>query len=146
MSGGKLQGTFDFSKVSLVFGTRALEGFGEGSEIKVSRDENSFNKKVGNDGNITRSRSNNNSGMCEFVLDQFSKDNKYLQTIMNLDERTGKGILPFKLVDNSNPDKEIALGLEAWLEKPSDKSYSNESGDRPWKIVIASLNFIQTDI
>lgn len=139
----KLWGTYDFGQVSLVFGTRALEGFEDGSEITAERDEDSFSKKVDVDGNVTRSRSNNSTGKVTFTLSQFAADNKYLSTIMNLDERTGAGVLPLKLVDKSNPSNEIVIAPEAWILKPANKSYGRESGPREWVIECASLNFIQ---
>lgn len=137
----KLWGTYDFNQVSLVFGTRALEGFEEGTEITVERDEDSFTKKVDVDGNVTRSRSNNSSGKLKFTLSQFAPDNKYLTTIMNLDERTGAGVLPCKLVDKSNPSDEIVIAPEAWIIKPANRSFGVASGAREWTLDLASVNF-----
>lgn len=139
----KLWGTYDFTLVSLIFGTREIQGFEEGTDIVAERDEQSFTKKVDNDGNVTRNRSNNTAGTIKFTLSQFSPDNAYLSTIMNLDERTGAGVLPAKLVDKSNPRNEIAIAPEAWLQKPSSKGYGAEAGPREWILDLASLNFAQ---
>lgn len=137
-----LHGTYNFKEVSLIFGVQQIEGFEEGSEIVVERAEDTFTKKVDVDGNVTRSRSNNTSGTIKFTLSQFSASNKYLQTIMNLDERSGAGVFPSKVTDNSNPDGELALATESWLTKPSNKGYGNESGPREWIIDCANLNFV----
>jgi hypothetical protein len=138
-----LNGTYNFKEVSLVFGIKSLSGFEDGSEIVAERTEDTFTSKVGVDGEVTRSKSNNSMGTITFTLDQFSSDNRYLQSIANLDERVGLGgILPVKLVDKSNPNNEIAIATQAWIKKPASKSYGRESGAREWVIECADLNFI----
>ena len=132
-----LLGTYDFNLVNLIFGTRQIKGFEEGTEIGIARVEDSFTGKVGVGGEVTRSRSNNNMVEVTFTLNQFSPSNKYLQDIMNLDEATGTGVLPCKATDKSNPNGESMLGTEAWLKKPADKAFGTESGPREWVIVVA---------
>lgn len=141
MSENKLHGTYNFKEVSLIVGTRQIRGFEDGTEISAARDEDSFNAKADVDGSVTRSRSNNTMGTVEFTLSQFAEDNKYLQTLANLDERTGNGVIPVKVVDKSNPNEEKAVASEAWIVKPSDRSWGRESGPRQWTIRCANLNF-----
>lgn len=138
----KLWGTYDFSQVSLIVGIKQIKGFEDGSEITAERDEDSFSKKVDVDGGVTRSRTNNTTGKITFTLSQFSEDNIYLSGLANIDERSGAGIVPVKLVDKSNPKIEIALAPEAWIVKNANKSYGRESGAREWVIDCASLNFL----
>ena len=138
-----LDGTYNFKEVNLVFGIKQIKGFEEGSEIVAERSEDSFTAKVGVDGGVTRSKSNNTMGTITFTLSQFSESNKYLQTIMNLDERTNTGgVLPAKLTDKSNPNTELAIATQSWIVKPSSKSYGAESGAREWVLSCADLNFI----
>jgi hypothetical protein len=136
-----LSGTYNFKEVDLVFGTRKIEGFEDGTEIVVERAEDSFTEKVDVDGNVTRSRSNNTMGTITFTLSQFSEANKYLQDLMNLDERSGTGVVPAKINDKSNPSEELAIASQAWLRKPASKSFGRESGPREWVIACADLNF-----
>lgn len=136
-----LLGTYDFTKVSLIVGTRQIKGFEEGTSIEADRDEDSFTKKVGVDGEVTRSRSNNSAGSVTFSLNQFSEDNKYLQDLANLDERTGAGVVPVKIVDSSNPKQEIVIATAAWVKKPAKKSYEGESGAREWVLDCADINY-----
>lgn len=138
-----LNGTYNFNEVNVIFGIRQIKGFEDGSEITAERDEDSFTKKVGVGGEVTRSRTNNSAGKVTFTLDQFSDLNQYLTNIMNLDERTGKGgIWPLKIVDKSNPHNEIVISTQAWITKPANKSFGRESGPREWVIECADLNFI----
>jgi len=139
-----LEGTYNFKEVNFIFGVRQIRGFEEGTEIVCERNEDSFTAKVGVEGDVTRSKSNNTMGTVTFSLSQFSELNQYLTTIMNLDEKVGiGGILPMKISDKSNPRVEHAVATQAWITKPSSKSYGNESGAREWVIHCADLNFLQ---
>ena len=134
-------GTYDFSKVSLIVGTRQITGFENGTDIMVERDEDSFTKKVDVDGHVTRSRSNNSAGTLTFSLSQYSPSNKYLQDLANLDERTGAGVVPIKIVDRQNPSSELVISLEAWVQKPASRVFGVESGPREWMLSLADVNF-----
>ena len=138
-----LDGTFDFNQVNLVVGTRPIKGFEDGTEITAVRDAESFTEKVGVGGNVTRSRTNNKMGTITFTLEQFSSSNKFLTDLSNLDEASGSGVVPVKITDRSNPRVERVFAAEAWIQKPSDKSYGRESGPREWVIKCADLNFFQ---
>lgn len=136
-----LNGTYDFNLVNLIFGTREIEGFEDGTEITAERDEDAFTKKVDVDGGVTRSKTNNKTGTVTFSLSQFSPLNKYLSQLANLDERTGVGVLPLKIVDKSNPNEEKAIATQAWVRKQPSKSFGRESGAREWVIDCADLTF-----
>jgi len=138
-----LEGTYNFKLVNLIVGVKQIEGFEEGTEIVAERNEDSYTSKVGTDGNVVRSRSNNNMGRITFSLSQFSASNAYLQTLANLDERTGAGVVPSKITDKSNPSVESVIATESWIVKPSSKSYGSESGAREWVIECANMNFLQ---
>ena len=138
-----LEGTYNFKLVNLVFGVREIEGFEDGTEIIAERNEDSFSQKIGVDGNVTRSNSNNTSGRITFTLSQFSESNAYLQTIMSLDESTGSGVFPSKISDKSNPSNEQVIATESWLVRPSSKSFGRESGPREWIIECADMRFLQ---
>ena len=138
----ELHGTYDFAKVDLIYGDRKLTGFENGSEITAERDEDSFSKKVDVDGGVTRARSNNVAGKVTFTLAQYSASNKYLQDLLNLDERTGTGVLPFKIVDKQNPNKEYVTAFKAWVMKPANRSFAMESGGREWTLDCADMNFL----
>lgn len=134
-----LYGTYDFNQVNLVFGTRQIKGFEDGTEIMAERAEDSFSEKVGVGGEVTRSKSNNLLGTITFTLNQFSPLNRYLQDIVNADEISGTGVLPVKLTDKSNPNGELASGIESWLRKPANKGLGRDSGPREWTIVVAKM-------
>ena len=115
MSESRLLGTYDYRAVNLIVGIREILDFAQGTDIIFERDEDSFTKQIGAEGNVTRSRSSNNAGLLTFSLAQFSASNEYLQNWANIDERTGAGVFPVKCVDKSNPNRELAISHYAWI-------------------------------
>lgn len=141
---GQLLGTYNFNDVILIVGVKRIEGFEEGTEITAERDEDSFTKKVGVGGGVTRSKSNNFAGFIEFTLNQLAKDNAFLEALSNLDERTGAGIVPVVIIDKSGKEKISAT--ESWIVRPANKGFAGESGPRVWRLDCANLNALNTNI
>ena len=130
--------TYNAAEVSVIVGTKGLKGLAEGSFVKVARDEDSFTKKVGSDGEVTRSKTNNRTGSIEITLDQSSPDNSYLQSLVNTDENTGAGIVPSKVMDQSGDY--VAVAAESWVRKPADNEFGRDSGERTWIIDVAAYD------
>jgi len=130
--------TYSPDQVQVIVGSRKLTGFAEDSMISIVRDAETFTKKVGADGEVTRSKTSNRMALATISLMQSSEDNSYLQQLHNTDENTGAGIIPFKVIDKSG--SYVALATEAWVEKPADKEFANEAGTRAWQIALAKLD------
>lgn len=129
--------TYNAGEVQVIVGTRRLRGLAESSFVKISRDEDSFKKRVGADGEVTRSATNNKAGKIEIMLEQSSEDNAYLQQLMNTDENTKNGIIPASVLDLSGTY--VAVAAEAWIAKPSDTDLGRDAKERTWVIEAASL-------
>lgn len=125
--------------VQVIYGTRRLTGVAEDTFIEIDRDENTFTKSVGADGEVSRSRTSNKSATATVTLQQTSEDNAYLQGLHNTDENTGAGIQPFKMVDKSGTL--IVLATEAWIEKPAPISFGRDSGTRAWVFALAKVDY-----
>lgn len=132
--------SYDASEVSVIVGTRALSGLAEGTFVNVARDEDSFTKQVGADGEVTRSKTNNRSGSIEITLQQGSSDNLYLSGLHTADENTGNGIFPVIVKDNSG--ESLAFGREAWVRKPADQAFGRDAAERTWVIDVAELDSV----
>lgn len=132
--------TYAASEVQVVIGTRALRGKSEGTFVKVARDEDSFTKKVGADGEVSRAATSNRAGTIEVTLDATSEDNSYLQGLLNTDENTKNGIFPAKVIDKSG--SYVAVAAECWVRKPSDNEFGRDVKERTWTIDCASLDML----
>lgn len=131
--------SFNPLQVSVIVGTKALTGWAAGSFVTVSMDEDAFAKKVGTDGEVTRSKSNNNTGSITITLDQASASNAYLSGLALLDRASGGGVIPV-LIRDANGETLISAE-SAWVKKMPDVEYSNESLDREWVLDCGSLEY-----
>lgn len=131
--------TYAADQVQVIMGTRRLKGLAEGTFVEIVRDEDTFTKQVGADGEVSRSKTANKSATATITLLQTSEDNAYLQGLHNTDENSGAGIVPFKVIDKSGTT--VAIATESWVQKPADISLGRDSGERAWTIALAKVDF-----
>jgi hypothetical protein len=132
--------TYAAGEVQVIVGTRALRGKAKGSFVKIARAEDTFKKRVGSDGEVTRSATSDRSGTIEITLEQTSEDNAYLQGLMNADENSKNGIVPSKVIDKLGTY--VAVATESWIRKPADVDFGDEAKERTWIIECASLDLL----
>jgi len=130
--------TYNPKQVTIIFGVHTLEGFGPDTKVVVARDEQSWTKQVGVDGQVTRSKSNNKSGTITITLMQTSASNDFLSGIAITDELSSAGVLPVLVKDNNGTS--LYSAVEAWVQKPSDASFGLEANTREWVIDVAELS------
>lgn len=124
--------TYDPKQVALIFGGKILHGFADGSFVKIKRDEPTFTKKVGVDGEACRAKSNNKGGTIEVTLLQSSPSNDDLSAFAAADELTNTGVQPFLMKDGSGST--VCAAATAWIQKPADVEDAKEVGNRVWTI------------
>lgn len=125
-------------KVSVIVGTRALSGFADGTFVQVAFDNEAFTKKVGADGEVTRSQSNDYSGKITITLDQASDSNDYLSGLAALDRASGAGVVPVLIRDAMGTT--LVAVESAWVQKLADASFSKTSEDREWVLDCAAMD------
>ena len=91
--------TYDPKKVIITFGGVPITGFADGTFVQIDPNAEMWTKKVGADGEVTRSQSNDNTHTVQITLQQSSASNDYLSTCMNADKLTGMGMLPLSITD-----------------------------------------------
>jgi hypothetical protein len=125
---------YDPGSVIVVFGTLNLSGFSDGTMVRVERDEDAFTKKVGADGECTRTRNRNRCGSVTVTLMQSSASNLALAALLTADELTpgGTSILPITVKDNQG--NSLHTALDAWIRKTPSAEYAKEVGSREWVI------------
>ena len=67
--------TYDPNRVIIVLADQHISGFAEDSMVEVTFDEQTFTKKVGVDGEVTRTRSRNECATAKLKLIQTSFSN-----------------------------------------------------------------------
>jgi len=135
MSGVK---TYDPRDVQIIVGGVPLSGFADGTFINVASDEPLYNKTVGADGEVSRSRSNNRAGTVTITLKQTSNGNDVLSGFAALDDASNGGVFPM-MIKEIGSGRTIVFAQSAWIEQFPDVDYAKEVGDRAWTIATGPL-------
>lgn len=124
--------TYDPKQVSFIFGGKIGHGYADGTFIVVERDEPTFTKKVGVDGEACRAKSNNKGGKITITLLQSSEFNDDLAAFQAADELTNQGVQPALVKDNSG--RTVCAAGTAWIQKPANGEFAKETSNRVWII------------
>lgn len=124
--------TYLCDKVIITFFGNTLQGFADGDFVSVSPNGEGWTKKVGADGIVSRSRSNDYTHNIEITLAQTSAANTTLSAIAEVDRLTGLGKGPCTITDLSG--NTLHFWAEAWIVQNADSTFGKEVGDRVWKL------------
>jgi len=115
--------TFDFTKVTIVWGNIPITGGVE--SIKVGRAEDSFTYHVSADGTVTRVVNNNKMGSIVVVFAQNAPILDRLSAQLQLDEATGGQAAPISVRDGNGTS--LATAPFAWIKKPPEMEFQKEA-------------------
>ena len=130
--------TYDPTKVICIIGGVPMSGFADGSMVTVEREADAYSKIVGADGETTRVKSANRSGMITISLLQTSASNDILSGFALLDEAANAGVVPMLIKDNSG--RSIFASGSGWVKKVPSSAFGKDAGDREWVLDCADLN------
>lgn len=138
MASGDLR-TYDPGSVFVSLAGIPISGWADGEFITIENDSDDFEDVVGTDGEVTRSKSNDNRATVTIKLMQSSASNDLLSALRLLDKNSsnGAGVGPFMLRDGSGRSLEIAE--KAWIAKGPNRSFDKTAGSREWKIRCAAI-------
>ena len=123
---------YDPASVIVAFGPNELSGFAEGTMVRVERDEDTFTKKVGVDGECTRTRNMNRCGSVSVMLMATSSSNLVLSALHNADELASNGVSVLPLIIKDNAGYSLHVAKEAWIRKPPASEHAKEAPEREW--------------
>jgi hypothetical protein len=131
---------YDPGRNVLVIGGVQIQGFGEGTFIKVSRKTPTFSTKVGAGGDVVRSKSRDRRGMIEITLLAASPSNDYLSALCVTDEQVdaGVGAVGPAFLKELNGTT-VCAGPNAWVTQPADLERAAEAGMVTWTVEVADL-------
>jgi hypothetical protein len=121
--------TYDPKLVIITYGGTPISGFVDGTFIDIAPSKEGFTRKVGADGEVMRSRSNDNTHDVTVTLMQSSLANQYLSTCNQADRLSGAGMLPLSITDMNGTT--LCFWPQAWVEVPS-WGFATEDTDRGW--------------
>ena len=125
--------TYDPKKVDIVFAGFRLEGFVDGTFVKVSPKSVRFSSKSGVDGEVSRSRMHDTRKDVEITLMQTSESNDRLSQVFRADTDAvnGEGVGSFLLQDRGGT---TLIEGTAWITSDPDAEFGAEAGGRVWKL------------
>lgn len=126
-------GSYDPTECSIVFKGETIDGYGPGTFIKVSRNEDGWTFQPSNSGGGARSRNPNKSGRFEFTLLLASPSNAVLSDIAADDEKDGSGVGEVQVKDRST-DAANCFAQNGWIVKIPDWERAKEVGEVTWII------------
>lgn len=130
--------TYDPKSLSIIIGGHIVSGLDDGEFVKASRNQDAYTTKVGADGEASRTRSQDKSGMLEITLLQSSASNDVLSGYLLADEINNGGQVPI-LVRDANGTTLIA-SESGWIKKAPEVSMGKDMGSRTWAIEMGSMD------
>jgi hypothetical protein len=125
--------SYDPTEVTIVFAGQQIDGYGPGTFIKVSRNEDTWSFQPSLSGSGARSRNPNKSGRFEFTLLAASPSNAFLSSMIEADEFNGTGVGECQVKDRGTDDAKCAA-QNAWVVKTADFERGKEVGEITWVI------------
>lgn len=134
---------FDPDQVAISFAGGQLQGFADGEFITVEQLSDGFNDVVGTDGEVARSKSNDQRATITVKLLQTSSSNLFLSGVHNLDLNApnGAGVGAFLMQDLQG--NTIVAGQQAWIVKFPDASMDRTPKSREWQIRVAVVSRVE---
>lgn len=124
--------TYDPKKVIITLGGVPITGFADGTFVQIDPNSEFFTKKVGADGEVVRSMSNDNTHTVQITLQQSSVSNDYLSSVHTADKLLGKGMLPLSITDLNGTT--LHFWAQAWVQTDPSIGYAKETTDRQWTL------------
>lgn len=132
--------TYDPKNTQIIVGGHIVQGFDDGTFIKVERNNDAFTLKVGADGEGARNKSNDKSGTFEITLLGSSASNDALSGFATADELNNGGVVPVLVKDDNGTT--LAEALTAWVRKKAPVEFGKEITSRVWVIETDSLDIL----
>jgi hypothetical protein len=121
--------TYDPKEVVVTFGAIPLDGYADGTFVEVAPAGEAFTRHVGADGEVSRSKSNDNTHDVTLTLKQSSLSNQVLSAANKADRITGRAMMPLSITDLNGGT--LYFWPQAWVEVPS-WGFAKEQTDRAW--------------
>lgn len=133
--------TYNAKEVTLSVCGRTIDsGFADGDFVKVTRMSDDWTDKNGTDGEVARSKNNDDRCDVSVMLMQTSSGNGLLSQIRAADRAApnGAGVGQFILRDQFGGT--IVRG-QCWITKPADVTRGREVGTCEWKLRVVATEY-----
>lgn len=132
---------YDANEVTVnVAGLPIESGYDDGEFCRIEQESDDFVDKAGTDGEVTRSKTNDQRATVTIILMQSSTGNALLSGLNNIDKLAGNGAGVGPLLIRDRQGTALYAAAECWIAKPPDVKFDREPTNREWKLRVAKLN------
>lgn len=124
---------YNSAAVTVVFNGALLDGFGPDSRVEITYPEQ-FTKVIGADGEVARSKTNDQTCQVKLTLLQTSASNDILSATHTLDATSPFGGGVGNLLIKDLLGTTLVACAQAWIMKYADVAFAKEVGTREWTI------------
>ena len=130
---------YDSNEVQIAFSTVPIEGYADGDFLTITRASDAFSSTVGTDGEVARSKTNDNRADVELRLMSTSPTNAALSAIHLADRNApgGAGVGAFLCVDLNGTT--LYTAGNCWIKRGPDPVYGREANERVWLLEVDNL-------
>lgn len=118
--------------VCLIGGVLPIEGFVDGTFIKITKDMMPFTSIRSTDGVVSRIYNNDQTYTVEITLHSGSRSNDVLTKFWQLDELSQIGKFPLFIKDGSGSD--LFFSGSSWIESPASITKGSGFEPRTWTL------------
>lgn len=131
---------YDANEVTLIIAGLPIEsGYDDGEFCRIEQESPDFTDKVGTDGEVTRSKTNDRRATVSVILMQSSDGNALLSGLNNIDRLAGNGAGVGPLLIRDKQGTALYAAAECWISQPPNVSFDREPTAREWTIRVANL-------
>lgn len=123
-------GTYDARKVVTTVAGMFITGYGDGTMVKASKDNDNFEASSSAQGDAVISVNGDGMGTIEITLNQTSPSISVLDGLAN-----ARTLIPV-WVNSNNEIKEVVGGTKAMVTKPSDKEFGKSATSRVYTLKV----------
>jgi hypothetical protein len=130
---------YDSDQYTVSFAGIPIHGYADGPFLTIEMVGDQFTDVIGTDGEIARSKTNEQRATATIRLLQTSDSNDLLSAVLNLDLKTpnGAGVGVFTVRDNQG--RTILNAGEAWITKIPSVELDRGATEREWTFRLAKL-------
>ena len=137
---------YSFQNTVMLVNGVEITGWADGDDvINISRRTDSASDKVGADGRMMVSISADRSGEITFKLQMTSSSNRYLSSLIALQEAGAAKFVPVTVMFQDTFRQDLATGTIGYLKKPADLTRGSQAGNTEWTCVVERLDMLLGD-
>jgi len=130
---------YDPDQINISLNGIPISGYADGEFVRIEKESDGFADVVGTDGEVSRSKTNDDRATVSIILMQTSDSNILLSALHTLDRNVPGGAGVGALLIRDAQGTSIFAASECWISKAPDVTFDREPTSREWTLRCAKL-------